>query len=439
MKKISLIGVLLFFVFTAYAQTQWTLRACLEYAVNHNIAVKQLELNKKGAEVNLNSSQMSRLPNLNAGASQNWNFGRGETGSGLYENQTQSNASFNISSSIPLFTGFRISNEIARDRLNVQAATLNLNKAKEDLSLNIASLYLQVLFNKELLHVAEEQQTLSKTQVERTQSLVEAGKVPESQLSDMRAQAANDDVSVIQALNNMKLALLDLAQSLELEEINGFDIVEPNFDDFLMSELYSPTAIYENALKTKPAIKMHETQVESAEKALKIAQAGYLPTLNLNLGYGTNYFYSYDFPLNRPLGDQLKNNSGEYIGLNLNIPIFNRFSVKNQVRSAQLNIENNRFELENAKKVLFKEIQTAYLNATAAQEKYKASEIAVSASTVSFSMATDKYAAGKSTVFEMNEARTKWIQSRSNTIQAKYDFIFRSKILDFYLGKEIAL
>jgi outer membrane protein len=426
------------------AQTkQWSLEECIRYAVDHNISIQQLNIQKESAEVDLNTSKMSRLPDLSAGVGQNWNFGRTQIQSGLYENQTQSNTNFSIGTSIPLFTGFRIPNEIAKNRFELQAAMQNLEKAKEDLALNVASLFLQVLFNQELLKVSEEQLSLSQLQIERTQALVDEGKVPLSQLYDMQAQAANDQVSVIQAENNLKLALLDLAQSLELEQNADFNVYTPETGDVIeeyMSSVQPPRRIFDNAVQVKPVIKEQELRVESAQKTLKIAESGHLPTLNLNMGYGTNYFYLYKegFP-NNSLSAQLKNNAGEYIGLSLNVPIFNRFSVRNQVRNARLNIENQRLTLDNTKKTLFKEIETAYLNATAAQEKFKASGIAVKATSESFQYAKDKYETGKSSAFEFNEAKTKLAKSQSEEIQAKYDYIFRTKILDFYNGVAIKL
>jgi outer membrane protein len=443
--KFILAGLIFFLgILPVQAQTrQWTLEECIRHAVEHNISIKQLELQKINTEIDLNTSQMSRLPNLNASVGQNWNFGRTQTQSGLYENQSQSNTNLSLSSSIPLFTGFRIPNEIEKNKLDIEAATQNLEKAKDDLALNVASLFLQVLFNKELLKINKDQLALSKNQVERTQALVGVGKVPASQLYDIEAQVANDEVAVIQAENNLKLSLLDLTQSLELERNTDFDVYTPEFGNVVteyMASVQPPQVVFDNAVQVKPAIKEQQYRVESAEKTLKIAKSGYLPTLNMSLGYGSNYYYLYnkDFS-NRTFSDQLKNNAGEFIGLNLSIPIFNRYSVRNQVRSARLNIENQQLILENSKKTLFKEIQTAYLNAVAAQEKYRASGQAIKATSESFNYARERYETGKSSVFEFNEAKTRLIKSQSEEIQAKYDYIFRTKILDFYNGIPIKL
>ncbi|MDR2824281.1 MAG: TolC family protein [Prevotellaceae bacterium] len=442
--------VLFFFLITcisAFAQRQWSLEECIEYAVAHNISVKQLEIQRAAAEITLNTSKMSRLPDLNASAGQNFSFGRSTLGDNISQQVNSAQSSLGVQTSVPLFTGFRIPNEIARDRIDLQAATQSLERAKDDISLNVAMLFLQVLFNEELLKISNEQIALTQEQLAKTQALVDAGKVPSAQLADVRAQLANDRVSVVQAENNVKNALLDLAQSLELDNFTDFDIRVPNLENPV--EIHqNAEQVYATALHIKPAIKEQELRIESAQKTLKIAQSGYFPTLNLSAGISNNYFYSYGLGINPQTGEQLKNalfsqqikdNLSEYVALSLNIPIFSRFQTRNNVKNSRLNIENQQFILETAKKSLFKEIQTAYLNATAAQEKFRAAETATDATSEAFQLAQDKYSTGKSTAFELNEARTRWLRNRSDAVQAKYDYIFRSKILDFYEGKKLSL
>ena len=446
MKRIKGLIVFVFLCASMLLSAQnkpWSLEDCVQYAIDHNITIKQLVIQKNVAEVNLNTSKMSRLPDLNAGGGQTWSFGRTQIATGLYENINQSNTNLSVSSSIPLFTGFRIPNEIARDKLDLETSVQNLEKAKDDLALNVASLFLQVLFNKELLKINQQQLALSQAQIERTQALVDAGKVPLSQLYDIQAQAANDKVSVVQSETDLKTAMLDLMQSLELQQNSDFDIIAPTIDNPIteyMSSVQPPQTVFDNAVKVKPVIKAQELQVQSAEKALAIAKSGYYPTLSFGMGIGTNYFYMYnkDFT-NSSFSSQMKNNLGESIGLSLNIPIFNRFSVRNQVKNARFNIENQQLTLENAKKTLYKEIETAYLNAVSSQEKYNAAQEAVKSTSESFNYAKERYDTGKSTVFEFNDARSKYIQSQSQEIQAKYDYIFRTKILDFYNGIPIKL
>jgi len=264
-----------------------------------------------------------------------------------------------------------------------------------------------------------------------------------SQLYDIQAQAANDKLSVIQAENNLRLALLDLSQSLELPLADGFDVLVPKFGDVVeeyMSSVQPPQTVYENAVQIKPVIKAQELQVKSAEKTLAIAKSGHYPTLNLDMGIGTYYSYFYNKKvINDSFSDQIRKYAQKQIGLSLSIPIFNRFSVRNQVRNAKFNIENQQLVLENAKKTLYKEIETAYLNALAAQEKYKASQQAIQSTSEAFNYAKERFETGKSTVFEFNDALTRWMRSQSEEIQAKYDYIFRTKILDFYNGIPIKL
>ncbi|MDR0799869.1 MAG: TolC family protein [Dysgonamonadaceae bacterium] len=453
MKRIAFI-LLIFSAVTSVQAQSWTLETCINYAIEHNIAIKQIELQKENAAIDLNTAKMSRLPDLSASVGQEWGFGYTSDRSNLNSSGDRSNMNFSLGSSMPLFTGFRIPNEIERNKLEWQAAVQSLEKAKEDVALNIASLFLQALFNKEMLKVAQEQWNLSQAQVEKTQILVSSGKVPQSQLYDIEAQVAKDEVSVIEARNNVALALLDLAQNLELEPETLFDIQAPEISDILAQSvggLQPAQVIFDHAVNNKPVIKEQQYKVESAERALNIAKSGYYPNLSLNMGYRTGYSYTYgakDYTnqqtgeitlANPPFFTQFKDNGHEYIGLSLSIPIFNRFSVRNQVRSTRLNIDNRQWELEKARKTLYKEIQTAYQNAVAAYEKYLASEKSVRASTESFRYTQERYEIGKSSVFEFNEAKTKLIQSRSEQIRSEYDYVFRVKILDFYNGVEIRL
>ena len=402
---------------------QWSLEECIRYAIEHNIDLKQREQDQESRKVELNTSKFSWLPDLNANVGQNFDFGRSPSKSGVIVDQNSANTSASVSLSMPIFDGLRIPNDIAARKLDLKAAVETLNKAKEDLSINVASYYLQVLYNKEVQKIAELQVALSNEQVVKTEALVKNGKVPLSQLYDMKAQLAKDEVSLTEARNNVKLALLDLTQSLELErDGENFDIVVPEIEDAVeqyMGSILPPDNVYDHAVAFKPQIKEQEFLLESQKKMLKVARAGYYPKLNF--------------------GDQLKNNGRKTIGFSLSIPLFNRFQVRNSVRSARINIRNRELMMENTKKVLYKEIQQAYYNATAAQEKYTASDKSVLASKEAFSYAEDRYAAGKSTVFEYSEAKTKYAQSLSEQAQAKYDFIFRTKILDFYNGTPITL
>lgn len=424
---------------------QWSLEECIRYAIENNIDLKQKELEQKSREVDLHTSKYSWLPSLNASLSENLGFGRSESNDGLIVDRNSANTNANIQLSMPVFDGLKIPNDIAARRLDLKAAIETLNKAKEDLAINVASYYVQVLYNKEMLKIARLQVDLSAEQVVKTEALYKSGKVPVSQLYDMKAQLAKDEVTLTEAQNNVNLSLLDLSQALELErDGENFDIPEPEIGDAVeqyMGSIIPPDEIYDRAVAFKPQIKEQQYLLESQKKMLRVAQSGYYPKLNLGAGYTTGYYHNFgDGEYNNPpFSDQLKNNGQKSIGFSLSIPIFNRFQVRNSVRSARINIHNRELMMENSKKSLYKEIQQAYYNATAAQEKYISSDKSVDASKIAFSYAEERYGAGKSTVFEYSEAKTKYAQSLAEQTQAKYNFIFRAKILDFYNGIPITL
>ena len=443
----SIAAALLLVVGAAQAQEpakQWTLEECIRYAIEHNIDLKQREVEQENQKVQLHTSKYSWLPSLNASLGQNFDFGRSPSRTGVIADQNSSNTSLSISLSMPIFDGLKTPSDIAAKKYNLKAAIESLNKAKEDLSLQIASYYLQVLYNKEVQRIAELQLALSNDQVTKTDALVKAGKVPLSQLYDIKAQAANDNVSLTEAKNDVKLALLDLAQSLEMER-NGevFDIVSPEVDNAVeryMSSIVPPGNIYDNAVAVKPQIKEQEYLLESQKKQLKVARSSYFPQLNFGASYTNGYYHYYTGDVESlSFSDQLNQNGRKTVGFSLSIPLFNRFQVRNSVRQAKLSIRNQELLMENTKKTLYKEIQQAYYDATAAQEKYLASGKSVEASEEAFRYAEDRYNAGKSTVFEFNEAKTKYAQSLVEQAQAKYNFILRAKILDFYNGIPLSL
>ncbi len=444
MRKYFIAACLLFSAVGLSAQTTWSLRQCIDYAVKNNIEIKQEELKVKGAEIDLNTSKNSRLPNLEGTASHIFNFGRAISSStNSYLATNMANTSISLSSSTPLFTGFKITNDIKAKQFDLLAATAGLEKAKENMELQITSYFLDVLFKKEILKVYEEQVTLTEKQETRTSILVESGKVALSQLYDIKAQLAKDQLNVTTADNDLKNSLLTLAQSLNLQSAEDFDVETPDvagiqLTDNVLAGLMRPNEVYQRALDIKPHVKEAVYNVESSKKNLKVAQAGYWPTLSFNFGYSTAFQRVYNTE-NVSFKNQFNNNGSEYVGISLSIPIFNRFSVRNEVRQARLNIETQELTLDNVKLALYKEIQQAYQDAVAAQAKYISTEKAYDAALESFKYAEERYQIGKTSVFEYSESQTKLISSKSEQLQAKYEFVFRSKILDFYQGKQIEI
>lgn len=424
---------------SAMAQKQWNLKQCIEYAIEHNLTIKQQEAAKDESAVDLNTAKWSRLPDLNGSASHSFNFGRSLQMDNTYQQLNTQNTGLNLSTSIPLFTGMQIPNQIALSKLNLKAAVEDLNKAKEDISIQVTSAYLQVLFNEELAKVAHEQVALSEEMLKQKTAFFKVGKASEAELYEAKSRAAQDQLSAVQADNEYRLALLDLSQLLELPTPEGFGIVSPSIDeDKDFSILTSPADIYSEALLIKPSIKAAQYRVEGAQKSIRIAQSGYYPQLSLGAGIATSY-YNVSGRENGNFGAQLRDNFSQYIGLSLNIPIFNRFSTRNQVRKARIQQTTLNWQLEDAKKALYKEIQQAYYNAVNAESKFESSRTADEAAKASFNLMIEKYANGKATSTEFNEARTNWLKAVSDRIQAKYDYLFRTKILDFYKGVPLTL
>jgi Outer membrane protein len=425
-----------------FGQRQWTLQECVDYAIANNIQIKQQELSVEGSEIELNSSINSRLPSLSAGASQNFNFGRSPSmATGVYEQNTSASTGFSVSSNVSVFNGMRISNQIKGNEINLMAATEGLKKAKENLALNVASYYLDILFKKELLKIAEQQYSLTEKQVERTQILANEGGIPASQVYDIKSQLARDDLNVTNARNDLTLSLLNLSQLLNLNDNVGFDITEPLITmEGSISTLQNPDRIYNTALSIKPHVKEAEYKLESSRIDIKIAKSNYWPSVSFGASYNNGFNHIFDSGANNTsISDQISNNQRQALGLNLSIPIFNRFQTRNQVRMAQLATENMALELDNIKLSLYKEIQQAYQSALAAQSRYTSTGKAYEAAQEAYRYAEERYELRMLSAYDFNEARTKLATSLSEQAQAKYDFIFRSKILDFYMGEQIEL
>ena len=329
-----------------------------------------------------------------------------------------------VSTSIPLFTGLEIPNQYALAKLNLKAALADLEKAKEDISINIASVYLQVLFNEELYRVSLGQVELSKEQYNRIERLAE--------VAEAKARVAQDEMNAVQANNDYRLALLDLSQLIELETPEGFLLEEPAVK-IELAPLTPPDEIFQIALGSKASIQAAQYRLEGSKHSIRIAQSGYYPQLSFNGSLGTNYYST----INRTFSQQMSDNFNKYIGFNLSVPIFNRLATRNRVRTARLQRENYSLQLDNAKKNLYKEIQQAWYNAAASESKYTSSSTAASASKASFKLMSEKYENGKANAVEYNEAKQNLMKAQSDELQAKYEYLFRTKILDFYKGEPI--
>jgi outer membrane protein len=430
---ISLIG-LIWPTSPAAAQQPWSLRQCCDYAVEHNIAVKQYENQRQQRELQLSTARSQRLPDLSGSASQNFSFGRGLTAENTYTNTNTSSTSFSLGTSVPLFTGFQIPNSIRLNQLNLEAATADLEKAKNDIRMQVAQAYVQILYDMEMAGVARRQISIDSAQVARLQTQLGAGKVSEAELSQQKATLAQSLLTATQADNNLQLALLAMTQLLELDSPDGFTIQTPSLATDWSAELpSSPEMIYADALTVKPEVKSAQLAVAAAERNVDIARAGLYPTLSFSAGLGTNYYKTSGFK-GDGFGKQLENNFSQYLGLNLSIPIFNRFQTRNNIRSAKIDRMNQQLALDNTKKTLYKEIQQAYYNTVAAQQKLRSSDQALKSSQDAFRLVHAKYENGRATSTEFNEAKNNYMKAESDLTQARYEFLYQTALMKFYRG-----
>lgn len=426
-------------------QQKWTLRRCIDHAVENNIVIKQLEIEERQAEINLNTTRNSRLPSLNATLTQGFYVGQtpvrkyNETDDvwyEVYENTQTANTIFSASTSIPVFSGMKITNRVKSDRFNLMAATENLNKARENLEIQVASYFLEVLYKKELLGTYNEQVTLTRELMERSKALLETGNITGYDLLEARSQLAIAESALVGAENELDQALMNLAHALNITGTADFDIEAPEWEEYDIGiQLADVNELFRHALDTKPHVAEADARLNKSRYDLKVAKADLYPSFSVSAGYGNYYYYDFNSEtFNRDFRTQLKGQGSGNVGFNLSIPIFNRFTVRNNIRSANLTVRYNELELENVKLAIYKEINSAVNSARAARSQYHASQKAYETAQNAYDGAVERYEVGRYTIFEVNEARTKLLKTKSEQLQAKYDFIFRTKILDFYKG-----
>ena len=424
---------------TEQAAQGWSLRQCISYALEHNITVKQQDVTKQQREIDLNTAKNSRLPDLNGSASQNWSFGRGLTSENTYSDTNTSSTSFSLGTSVPLFSGLKIPRTIELNKLNLEAATADMEKARNDISVQVAQAYVQILYDLEMRDVAQRQISIDSMQVARLKEMYRNGKASGVDVAQQEATLAQSRLTYTQADNDYRLALLALTQLLELPSPEGFAIIRPDavgIDPSAGAVPPSPDEIYQEAITFKPEIKAELYRLKSTEMNIKIAQSALLPTLSLNAGIGSNYYKTSGFKA-ESFGRQMRNNFSQYIGLSLNVPIFNRFATRNSIRSAKLERETQQLQLDNVRKNLYKEIQQAYYNTIAARAKYESSMEASRSNKAAFDLMSAKYEYGKANITEFNEAKNNWLKAESDLVIAKYEYVYDTSLIDFYRGKEL--
>ena len=435
-----------------HAQEPWSLQKCVDYALENNIQIKQSKINTEYNENLLKQAKSNLLPNLNANIGYGVSFGRAldPITYEFTEDQTVNSINTGLSSSVLLFNGFQQKNMIERERYNLLSSIQDLEKLKNDISLNIAGQYLQILFNVELHNVAQEQLEVTQTQVQRSDALYEAGSVAKGDLLEVQSQLAADELTVINTENNLIISYLSLSQLLELDSVEGFKIVIPDIKDISEENLMlSVDQIFEEALGILPQIEAADYRLKSAEKGLDIAKGAPLPRLSLTASYGSGYSDSRQQIIgidgtniifgDYPLIDQLSDFRNSSLYATFTIPIFNKFAAKNGINNAKLNVDNYRLEVENQQNILYKEIQQAYTDAVTGLKQFRASEKALVSMEESFKYTREKYEVGLVNAVDFNIAQSQLLFTQSELLQSKYDYIFKTSILNFYIGKPISI
>ena len=441
--KSLLAAVIMLLAFTsARAQESWSLQKCIDYALQNNIQIKQQGLNSDYYSNQLGQAKNNRLPNLNAGFQNNWNFGRTTGSDNTYLNINSNSTSGSLSTNVTLWNGFTLTNAIKVADMDLRASLEDMQKAKNDIMLNIAASYLEILFADELLTVSGELLKITQLQIDRTGKLVEAGSLAKGSLLEIESQYAREELNVVNAQNRLTLAYLGLYQLLELPSTESFTIEKPVLPEIGANmSLLNSMDVFKNAVQLQPVVKSAEFKLESARSQLSIAKGNLLPSLS----FGGNYYNFYnnkytDFQGNKILfNDQLKSNERYGFGFTLNIPVFNRFQAKNGVSNAQIQLENSELQLQNTKNLLRKDIEQAYTNALASFKRYVANQKAVVSSKEAFRYTEEKFNVGMINSVEYNQSKNNLSSAESDLLQAKYEYIFRTKILDFYNGTPIEL
>ncbi|HCY81053.1 MAG TPA: TolC family protein [Xanthomarina gelatinilytica] len=444
----------IFISISGFAQDKkWGLEECVNYALENNISIKQTALDTDLADQDLISAKGNFLPNVNASASQDWNFGSFIGQDGNRVSIDSRGNSFGLNTGVTLFNGFRNTSIYKQAQLGIESSELQLSILKDNISVNVVNQYLNVLLNKENLKVAEEQVAITEKQVIQVSELVDSGVRPRADLFEVEAQLASDRERLTNVENSLELAKLALTQLLQISN-EGFDVeeIELSLPEVLVEHKNS-NEIYDYALQNRPEIKKAELDIENSILAIDIAKSAYYPTLSFGAGLGTSYQHFQgqedlrvvidpNDPTNISLVEngfwqQLEDNLGYNLGFRLDIPIFNRMQTKVSVDKAKINKERIAYSLDQAKQDLRSTIEQAYTDAKAAFKQFEASQVSLNAQKEAFKNAQESYNSGVMNSFEFEQVRNRLVNAEANLINAKYNFVFTTKVLDFYLGKPL--
>lgn len=420
---------------------KWTLRECVDYALENNISIKQNVLGVGLSEENVRYQKGNFLPNFSGSSSGSLTFGSGfDPVSNDRISTSTYGGTFGLSSSITVFNGYQNLNSYKQALLGVESSKLDLEKIEDDISLYVVNTYLNVLFAKENLNVAKFQYEISNKQIESVKAQFDAGVKPKGDLLIAQSTAAADEQSVITFENTLNLALLDLAQLLQINPV-GFDVETIEIDSPSVVLLYkNPNEVYEKAILDRPEIKNAELDIESAELDVEIAKGAYMPTVYVGASGSSSYGYDLkDNQFHEPFFTQLDDNFGYGLTFSVSIPIFNRNQTKSYVSTQKLNHEISIMQLESAKLELQQTIQKAFYDAKAAAKSYESAEKSLEAQKEAFKNAQESYSLGAMTQFDFDQVRNRYVTAEGVIIRAKYDYVFKTKVLQFYYGESIVI
>jgi len=428
----------------AGAQTRvWTFSQCLDTALQRNISVNQTRMSNELSRIALEQSKANRIPSVSANANEALSIGRNiDPTSNAFVSEPYHSTNLGISSSFNLFNGLQNANTIRQNRLNVQAGLSDIEKAKNDVTLNITTGYLQVLFAREILAAAKSQAEATAAQVERTEKLVTAGKSPESDLLQIKSQLATDNLSVINAQNQLDLARVTLMQLMEIPVTDDFDVEVPAMEDSPAGLAPTNEEIYRRSLAVMPQIASASYRTGSSEMELKITRGAKWPRISLGANLGTNYASSRKKgevnPEGYPFFEQIGDNIGQTVSMGISIPIYSNRQIQSNIERARINLITAKLDEQNTRNVLRKNVEQTYTDLRASVKKYEATKLQLAAVESVYRSAEKKFEVGVMNATDFLIQKNNFTQSTSNLIQSKYDYIFKQKILDFYQGKQIA-
>ena len=411
-----------------HAQRAWTLDSCINYALTHNVEVRQRINAARQGELAVTEAKDRVLPNLSGYGSQNFSFGRGLTADNTYANRNTSSFSVGAQLSVPLFQGLRVVRSVKYAETSLKALIEQSEAIKDDVFINVMAAFLQALYSREALGVARMSLDVSRDELKRREILLEAGKIPELDLFEARAQVSRDELTVVNAQNDSVMALLDLTNLLDIEDDGSFDIIPLKEETLPMPSLEE---VWTNMQMANHTLRAAVIRKQAAGENVEVAKTGYIPTLSFNAGLGTNYYKTSGFQ-NEGFASQMRHNFSKSLGFSLNIPIFDGFSTRNSISRARMEQLNSELDLENTRQQLYKTVSTAHAQAIAAAAKEKASQSAVENTKAAFDAMTVKYDNGRANATEYEKAKADYINAVADCLQASYERQLRVRILRHY-------